>query len=84
MQNLDCHNHWILGLAITSDSKYFVTGSRDKTINIWETVRANNIRKFISPNEIHTLILCDDDTSIVTGDYEGSIIFYDFKTGIIK
>ena len=32
---LQGHTHWVNSVAITSDSKYIVSGGQDKTVRIW-------------------------------------------------
>ena len=71
---LQGHSEHVTALAVTSDNKYVVSGSADKTIRIWnlsekkqEAVLKGHL------NEVNCVTVTSDNKYIVSGSNDKSI-----------
>jgi WD40 repeat protein/serine/threonine protein kinase len=88
LQTLKGHNNWILGLAISGDGKYVLTGSDDKTAVLWQLNSAppppteSMVQKFEGhTGEIRGVALSGDGKYAVTGSGDRTAILWDAASG---
>ncbi|KAJ2781962.1 hypothetical protein H4R18_002563 [Coemansia javaensis] len=93
-QRLELDRHWRSGTADVhiltghADSVYcvqydhdkIVTGSRDRTIKIWDSGTLECLRT-MTGHEASVLCLKYDDTVLVTGSSDATVIVWDWETG---
>ncbi|KAJ1990048.1 hypothetical protein GGI25_002347 [Coemansia spiralis] len=93
-QRLELDRHWDQGIAdmqtITghADSVYcvqcdhdkIVTGSRDRTVKVWDSQTLECLRTFTG-HDASVLCLKYDETTIVTGSSDATVIVWDWETG---
>ncbi|KAJ2724391.1 hypothetical protein GGI07_001992 [Coemansia sp. Benny D115] len=93
-QRLELDRHWAKGIAevrtITghADSVYcvqydhskIVTGSRDRTIKVWDSDTLE-CRRTLSGHDASVLCLKYDRTTLVTGSSDSTVIIWDWETG---
>ncbi|MBN1523320.1 MAG: caspase family protein [Spirochaetales bacterium] len=91
------HTSEITDIVVTSDKKYAVTGSLDKTIRVWDLDGKKEIRKLSGDigsaniGKVNAIALSPDDTCLAAGgelggkgsEAAGSIRIYDFQSGEI-
>ena len=79
---LEGHTNIILCIAITPDSKTIVSGSRDKTIKIWNinTGECLNTLKGHS-HYVQSIAISPDGKTLTSGSYDKKIKIWDLTTG---
>lgn len=75
------HNHWILTASVSDDNKWFLTGSCDRTIKVWD----HNIYKEKFQLQGHTadiwaVLLSSSNKYIVSAGEDKTIILWNFNT----
>lgn len=69
-------------VKFTPDGNYIISGSKDKTIRIWETASGNHVRTLNGhTSEIKQIDVSDDGLQVVTGSFDETIRVWDFATG---
>ena len=94
--NPEGHKGQVRTLAVTSDKKYVVTGSFDKTVKVWDIESGEMVREFLgeigtgSNGMVYAIALSPDNKYLATGGYFGKdnasefigdVRIYDFKSG---
>jgi WD40 repeat protein len=82
IRTLEGHADNINSVAITSDNTKIVSGSRDKTIKVWEL----NTGKLLNTLEGHTssissVAITSDNSKIVSGSYDKTMKVWELNTG---
>jgi WD40 repeat protein len=89
------HKGLVRDILVTSDKKYIVSASDDKTIRVWNIETGREERKILgqigngSEGKIYAVALSEDDKYLASGGYlsygddkgYGRIRIFDFKTG---
>jgi WD40 repeat protein len=77
---LEGHEATVTALAITSDTKYLVSGSSDKTLRVWnletrsqETVLQGHM------GAVYSLVITSDNQYIVSGSWDKTIRIWNFE-----
>jgi WD domain, G-beta repeat. len=72
---LQGHTSMILSLAVTSDNKYIVSGSDDKTIRIWNLFQKNTRTIFEGHlGSVNSVTVTSNNKHIVSGSSDCTII----------
>ncbi|KAJ1722017.1 hypothetical protein LPJ53_003512 [Coemansia erecta] len=93
-QRLALDSHWTKGIAevntvtghadsvycVQYDREKIVTGSRDRTIKIWDSQTLQCVRT-MTGHEASVLCLKYDRTTMVTGSSDSTVIIWDMATG---
>ncbi|KAJ1891302.1 hypothetical protein LPJ81_005766, partial [Coemansia sp. IMI 209127] len=93
-QRLELDRHWEKGIAdmhvvtghadsvycVQCDHDKIVTGSRDRTIRVWDSRSFDCIRT-LTGHDASVLCLKFDDSAIVTGSSDATVIVWDWETG---
>jgi WD40 repeat protein len=85
----------ITDLVVTSDGRYLVSSSIDKTIRVWDVEAKREVRKILGQvglgriGSVRSIALSSDDRWLAVGvipanEGEFSIRLYDFRTGEMK
>ncbi|KAJ1963674.1 hypothetical protein GGI12_001909 [Dipsacomyces acuminosporus] len=94
-QRLELDRHWAKGIAdvhtiaghadsvycVQYDSDKIVTGSRDRTIKVWDSKTMRCMRT-LTGHDASVLCLKYDDSILVTGSSDSTIIVWDWETGL--
>ena len=80
-EDLKGHTHAVNSVMLTSDEKYIVSCSRDKTIRIW-SLQAKTLESTLTDQEYpaECIIISKDDKYIIFGSFE--IRIWNFQTQI--
>jgi len=80
--SLQGHNDSIFSIAISSDNKFIISGSYDKTIKIWDVQTGECLKILKGHNgRIESIAISSDNKFIVSGSGDGTIKIWDVKTG---
>ncbi|KAJ2592645.1 hypothetical protein IWW49_000916 [Coemansia sp. RSA 1797] len=93
-QRLELDRHWHTGTAdvhilsghgdsvycVQYDYDHIVTGSRDRTVKVWDTNTLQCLRT-LSGHDASVLCLKYDNTALVTGSSDSTVIVWDWATG---
>ncbi len=76
----DEQNSLITSLVITPDNKYLITGSRDKTIRIWDISSGKEIRILRGHNdEINSLVLSPDGKLLASASTDQTVRLWNLE-----
>jgi WD40 repeat protein len=76
------HAGGILSLALSTDGKYALTGSPDKTARLWVVGTGKLQKEFKGHTDIvHAVALSPDGRRVLTGSWDGTIRLWDAGTG---
>jgi WD40 repeat protein len=76
------HSHIVRSLAISTDAKLLVSGSRDQTIKIWQLETGQLIRTLKGHrDEVCTITLSPDEQIIASGSADKTIKLWHLETG---
>ncbi len=76
------HELAVVTVAISPDSNYIATGSKDKSAKLWEMSTGREVRSFLGHQATVTSVeFAPDGKTIITGSNDKSIRFWDVLTG---
>ena len=76
------HEEGVTTIAVTSDDKYIVSGSKDCTIRIWDLDTGEQIRVLQGhENSVNALALTSDDMYIISGSSDDTLRIWNLETG---
>ena len=76
------HELSVLTVAVSPDSNYVVTGSRDKSAKLWELSTGREVRSFLGHQaSVNCLDFSSDGKFIVTGNRDQSAKVWEVATG---
>ncbi|OSZ82449.1 hypothetical protein CAP35_04045 [Chitinophagaceae bacterium IBVUCB1] len=76
------HTSWVYGVKMTPDGSHIVSGSKDKSIKIWNVATGALVRTLNGhTDEVRFIDISDDGSKIVSGSKDGTIRIWDFNTG---
>src|SRR6516225_648039 len=82
--SLKGHTEAIYSVAFSADGKYFVTGSFDKTIKIWDTATWKEIKTLGGPQGHQNLVLSvaisPDGKTLASGSSDNTAKIWDFPS----
>jgi WD40 repeat protein len=74
--------HWINAVAITSNGRYAVSGSHDRTLKFWDLNAAGLIRSLVGhTGTIHAVAISRDDRYALSGSADRTLRLWDLATG---
>lgn len=80
--NLMGHSHIVNSLVISDDTKYLISGSRDKTVRIWNLATGELIHILKGHEDIvNTVALSPDQEIIASGSADKTIKIWHLHTG---
>ena len=76
------HTGPVMSIALSPDGRYLVSGSRDKTIKLWELSSGRELRTFTGHTYVvSSVALSPDGRYLVSGSYDGTVRLWDVSTG---
>jgi len=76
------HELAVISLAISPDSNYVATGSRDKSAKLWELSTGREVRSFLGHQfSVNSLCFSPDGKYLITGNGDASAKIWDIATG---
>lgn len=65
----------MIAVAITPDGSTVVSGSRDRTIKVWDLSTAKEVMKFVVENTVSSFAISPDCQTILAGEVSGIVHF---------
>ncbi|MEB3177885.1 MAG: serine/threonine-protein kinase [Nostocaceae cyanobacterium] len=82
---LNIHTDEVLSVAMSRDGKTLVSGSKDKTIEIWNLNNGKLPTTIISNTDaVSAVSLSPNETILVSGSYDHSIKIWNWQTGKLQ
>ena len=79
---LSGHTNSVYSLAFSLDGTFLVSGSRDKTVKLWDVQTGRVIKSFHGHRGwIKSVSISADNTMIASGSYDKTARLWDIKTG---
>ncbi|NET02667.1 MAG: TIR domain-containing protein [Sphaerospermopsis sp. SIO1G1] len=79
---LEGHNYRVISVSYSPDGKTLASGSRDKTIKLWDIETGKQIRTLIGHNSyVNSISYSPDGKTLASGSFDNTIILWDVKTG---
>ena len=76
------HTGCVNSLAFSSDGKLLVSGSDDKTVNLWDVQTGGIIKVFCGhTREVCSVSISTDHTMLASGSWDGMICLWNTQTG---
>ena len=76
------HTQWVMGVAISGDGKYVVTGSYDKTAILWEAASGKKLQSFRGHRGfINSVAISADGKFVVSGSDDRTAILWEAASG---
>ncbi len=76
------HELAVVCVAISPDSNYVATGSRDKSAKLWEMSTGREVRSFLAHEAtVTSLVFTPDGKTLITGSNDKSIRLWEVATG---
>lgn len=76
------HELAVLSVAISPDSNYVATGSRDKSAKLWELSTGREVRSFLGHQaSVNSLEFSKDGKYLITANGDGTAKIWEVKTG---
>ena len=80
--NTSFHKDRITALALSSNSKYVVSASKDKTIKVWDVDTRELLRTLLGHKDrVNNISLTPDDSRILSASDDGTVKIWDLKSG---
>lgn len=76
------HELSVLAVAISPDSNYVATGSRDKSAKLWELSSGREVRSFLGHQaSVNSLRFSSNGQYLITSSYDGSVKIWNVLSG---
>ena len=78
---LSGHSDLVVSIAFSSDGAYLVSGSKDKTVKLWDMQTGGIIKEFTGHNKwVLSVCISSDSTMIASGSDDQTVCLWDIKT----
>jgi WD40 repeat protein/tRNA A-37 threonylcarbamoyl transferase component Bud32 len=82
LMTLRGHTDRVYGVAVSPDGKYIASGSRDKTIKVWNAATGAELMTLRGHNEgVGPVSFSPDGKQIVSGSHDKTVKIWDWTTG---
>ena len=82
LKTLAGHSHNVYSVAYSPDGTKFISGSRDKTIKIWDANTGQCLKTLEGhTNSVRSVAYSPDGTKFISGSYDYTIKIWDANTG---
>ena len=84
LQQLKGHDHYVLSVAFSRDGSKIVSGSRDKTIRVWDASTGVEMLPPLRGHDswVRSVAFSPDGSKIVSGSLDETIRIWDANTGV--
>ncbi|MGW4774661.1 NB-ARC domain-containing protein [Nocardia sp. NPDC004278] len=82
---LQGHDERINAVAISADGKHIVSGSRDKTLRVWD-LESGQLKRVVEGHEqeVKSLALTADGHRVVSGSFDGTVRVWNLASGRLE
>jgi WD40 repeat protein len=71
-----------VSVAVTPDGQYVVSGSRDKTVRLWELATGKEVRRFTGHEDaVLSVAVTPDGQYVVSGSSDKTVRLWELATG---
>ncbi len=82
MKVLTGHTDRISSVAISSNDKYIVSGSDDKSVRVWELENGQVFKELFGHSDcVSSVAISTDNNYIVSGSYDCSVLVWERESG---
>ncbi|EDO04154.1 hypothetical protein SS1G_06637 [Sclerotinia sclerotiorum 1980 UF-70] len=82
LQTLEGHSSWVYSVAFSPDGTKIASGSRDRTIRLWDTITGELLQRFKGHSDsVNSVAFSPDGTKIASGSRDRTIRLWDTVTG---
>ena len=79
---LEGHDDWVYSVAFSHDGELIATGSRDRTVKVWDLVSMTCLKTLEGhTNTIHSVRFSSSSLILGTGSFDNSLRLWDIKSG---
>jgi WD40 repeat protein len=76
------HELGVTCVAVSADSNYIITGSKDKSLKLWEIETGREVRSFLGHEKtVSSVRFSSDNKFVVSGSYDKKAIVWDITSG---
>src|SRR5690606_34173129 len=76
------HELAVVSVAISADSNFIVTGSKDKSAKLWDVRNGREVRRFLGhEHTVTALDISHDGKYLITGSYDKTTRLWEIATG---
>src|SRR5262245_26538730 len=76
------HELAVVCVAVSADSNFVATGSKDKSIKLWEMNTGRELRSFLGhEHTVSTITFSPDGKYLLSGSYDKTIRLWEVSTG---
>ena len=81
-KTLNGHSYSVDSVAISSDNRYIVSASNDKTVRLWD-VNSGKLLKTLNghSNSVNSVVISSDNRYIVSGSWDNTVKLWDVNSG---
>ncbi len=69
------HSNWVNAVAVSPDGEKVISGSRDKTVKVWDINNGRLINSFTGDSYIPCCAITPDGSTIIAGEASGQLHF---------
>jgi serine/threonine protein kinase len=77
VRRFDGHTGEVVGLAVAPNGKQALSGSRDRTVRLWDIASGAEVRRFTAPEAIESVALSPDGSQALFGTETGVVFYWD-------
>jgi WD40 repeat protein len=82
LQTLEGHTGWVTSVAFSRDSKQVVSGSRDKTVQLWDAATGALLQTLEGHTGwVRSVAFSCDSKQVVSGSHDKTVRLWDVATG---
>jgi WD40 repeat protein len=82
LQTLEGHSEWVNSVAFSPDCKQVVSGSRDRTVRLWDVVTGAGLQTLEGHlDSVNSVAFSPDVKQVVSGSFDKTVRLWDAATG---